>query len=223
MPSTHLTFHQQHILQQTGLTLNESGHAVLTDFEAARRFDRDLSLKPIAATAWTLTDPTFARDQLGAYTLADFVRATLYRSDEERDLVAMALGIKTRGPYRWQDNRFCKLMLELMEKRYLFVFFQKYRKHGPGHWSILPCGYDWDGNGRLVESEMALFQGCYEQVYRHYKMFVATLVMFYRGGPTSPWLEGIECNWHIVDVIETLRDHDMLEDWSKLVVLCPGW
>ena len=124
-------------------------------------------------------------------------------------------------PFWNRADAFDNHLRDLISRYQLDCLFQFY---GPGryHHAIRPSGYDYFEDEVSPEG-MERWRADFRSMASESQMIAATIIWLFRGGKDNRWLRRVPCTWSAAEALALLRHEGALDDWSKLMLLYPGW
>jgi len=176
----------------------------------------------VAATAFTLIAPAFARGRFPRLLLSDVVLKRLSMDTAEATALALLCG-ETIVP-EFNAGPFIRHLDEVVDRTEIRPFFGHFPDR-PASWGINVrlLGVDWETEDWDKEA-LTEWRRAYTNLPSALQMFVVTLLWLYHGrGEDNQWLLRLPHKWHIAEALPALKAAGLLGDWAKLVVTYQGW
>ncbi|WP_395678737.1 hypothetical protein [Inquilinus sp.] len=222
MPETTVERRVALLLADIGIEIAPGGIVAMADIHKAEHQYVDHTTKPVAAAAFAVVSPSFAKGRFPNYRLVDLVTNRPSLDGTEACAIAAVCGAPINLPHHLQaDEAFARQLVRVIDSYDLGAFYLR-TDRGEHHRAIRPAGVDWSTE-QTIPAEMQAWRQAYCALPPGRQMLTATLMWLYRGDPDTTWLGRLPCGWLAADAITQLRRDGALADWGRLVALYPGW
>lgn len=222
MDGTTLHPRVQRLLDKLGLQFIAGGTIVISDIELAETCYVHHTSIPVAATAYALASPIFARGRFPKLLFLDLVSKRPGMDESEAQTLAAVCGVHINPPFWGSEEPFAKQLLHVLDKYQLGELFEQDPSRGHNHYAVTPRGFDSRMSTELLGG-LAAWRKAYRGMAPDRQIMAASIVGLYRGGSDKTWLSRVPKTWSAVEGISTLRGTGALADWAHLVARYPGW
>ncbi len=196
------------LLASFGIEIAPGGIVVMADIAKAEKAHVHHSTEPVAAAAFAVVSPTFAKGRFPKYQLVDLVTKRPSMDEREATALAAVCGATVSPPYWARSEPFAAQLINVIDAHDLWLF---YRRTEQGEHGVRPS------------DDVQAWRRGYRELPPARQMMCATIMWLYRGHPDKTWLDRLPWRWLAADAIGELRAAGTLEDWGRLVALYPGW
>ena len=214
-------------LASLGVEIDARGVVLFRDLGQAANCYIHHSSQPVAAAAYAMVSPIFAKGRFPNYTLINFLRKRPAMDGVEILAFEAVCGAPLELPEALGGVKFFNQILMVLEKYSLSDFFVRTplgRRTVEDHHCVRPTGFDFTlPNQPEIPGALKAWRTRYRLLSPVRQMMVATILTLYLTREDEFWMIRVPKDWHVADAIDLMRNEGVLEDWARVVGLYPGW